>query len=101
MQSVFSKSEWLCLNCNFTKTDHNTHGEHATTKDAFADNDDGQESTSESPTLNTLKSDADLVSDDHYSAQGQNIGMSHTKDRSTEVKQSVCVPARTMKVTLG
>ena len=44
--------------------------EHATIKDAFAEYDAGQGSTSESPTLNTLISDAKLVSDDHYCAQG-------------------------------
>ena len=97
----FSKREWLCPKCEFTETGDNPHGEHATIKDAFADYDDGQGSTSESPTLNTLISDAKQVSDHHYSAQGRKIGMSHTKDRSTKVKQSPRVSARTVKVTLG
>ena len=61
----FSKRDWLCPKCEFTETGHNPHGEHATIKDAFAEYEDGQGSTSESPTLNILISDAKLVSDDH------------------------------------
>ena len=101
MCEVIPKREWLCPKCEFTETGHNPHGEHATIKDAFADYNDGQGSTSESPTLNTLISDAKQVSDHHYSAQGRKIGMSHTKDRSTKVKQSPRMLASTVKDTLG
>ena len=87
----FFKLEWLCPKCELTETGDNPHEEHATIKEALADYDDGQGSTSKSATLNILISDAKQVNDHHDSAQGRKIGMSHTKHRSPRVKQSpVC-----------
>ena len=58
MRGDFLKLEWLCPKCEFTETGDNPHEEHATIKDALADYDDGQSSTSKSATLNILISDA-------------------------------------------